>query len=121
MLTGRARKGRETDLVRASFLSAVTDERRLDAVEQMVPLAEEAGLPMTHLAMAFAIAHPGVTCALLGARTRAHLDDLLAGLDVTLSDDVLDRIDALVAPGVTLNPEDNSYGAVALTAAARRR
>jgi aryl-alcohol dehydrogenase-like predicted oxidoreductase len=61
----------------------------------LVPLAAEAGVPMTHLGMAFTIAHPGVTCALLGARTEAHLDDMLAGLNVTLSEDVLDRIDEI--------------------------
>jgi aryl-alcohol dehydrogenase-like predicted oxidoreductase len=57
MLTGRARKGRPSDLRRASSFKALTDERRLDAVERLIPLADEAGLPMTHLAMAFAIAH----------------------------------------------------------------
>ena len=69
MLTGRIRKGQETDLRRAGFFKHFTDERRLDAVEQFIPLAEEAGLPMTHLAMAFAIAHPGVTSAIIGPRT----------------------------------------------------
>ena len=83
MLTGRVRKGQQNDLRRAGLVKAFSDERRLDAVEQLVPLAEEAGLPMAHLAMAFAIAHPGVTSALLGPRTMEHLDDLLAGFDVT--------------------------------------
>src|ERR1700712_1001520 len=46
MLTGRARKGRQTDLVRAGFLKAFSDERRLDAVEQLIPLAAEAGPPV---------------------------------------------------------------------------
>jgi aryl-alcohol dehydrogenase-like predicted oxidoreductase len=112
MLTGRVRKGQPTDLVRAPFLKTITDERRLDAVEQLIPLAEEAGLPMTHLAMAFAIAHPGVTSALLGPRTMAHLDDLLAGLDVTLSDEVLDRIDEIVAPGTDIVPLDQAQAVV---------
>jgi aryl-alcohol dehydrogenase (NADP+) len=92
LLTGRVRRD-HNELSRAGLFRHLTDERRLDVVEQLVPLAAEAGRPMTHLAMAFTIAHPGVTCALLGARTEAHLDNLLAGLDVTLSDDVLDRID----------------------------
>jgi hypothetical protein len=50
-----------------------------------------------------------------------QLDSQLAALDVTLGDDVLDHIDGLVAPGVTINPDDNSYGAVELAPAARRR
>jgi aryl-alcohol dehydrogenase-like predicted oxidoreductase len=68
LLTGRVRKGQQSDLRRAPLLKALSDERRLDAVEQLVPLAQEAGLPMTHLAMAFATTHRGVTSALLGPR-----------------------------------------------------
>src|ERR1700678_2242865 len=92
MLTGRIRKGQETDLRRAAIFTSFSDEARLDAVEQIIPLAEGAGLPMAHLATAFAIAHPGVTSAILGPRTMEQLDDLLASLDVSLSDDILDRI-----------------------------
>jgi Aldo/keto reductase family len=79
MLTGRVRKGRATDLRRATLLTSSGDERRLDVVEQLVPLADEAGLRMTHLAMAFVITHPAVTSALIGPRTMDQLDDLLAG------------------------------------------
>jgi aryl-alcohol dehydrogenase-like predicted oxidoreductase len=120
LLTGRVRRD-HNDLKRAGMVRHLTDEHRLDVVEQLVPLAAEAGLPMTHLAMAFAIAHPGVTCALLGARTRAHLDDLLAGLDVTLSDDVLDRIDEIVAPGSDVGALDQAYQPPAVTDPGLRR
>jgi aryl-alcohol dehydrogenase-like predicted oxidoreductase len=91
MLTGRVRRGQASDVTRAKYFTVFSDERRLDAVERLIPLAEEAGLSMPHLAMAFAISHPGVTSALLGARTMEQLDDLIAGVDVVLSDDVLDR------------------------------
>ena len=64
---------------------------------------------MTHLAMAFAITHPGVTSALLGPRTMEQLDDLLAGLDVVLTDDVLDRIDEIVPPGTDVGTLDQAY------------
>src|SRR6201991_3899053 len=92
----------------------LTDEHRLDVVEQLIPLAAEAGLPMTHLAMAFTIAHPGVTSALLGARTMSQLDDLLAGLDVKLSNEVLDRIDEVVPPGTDVGALDQAYSPPAL-------
>jgi aryl-alcohol dehydrogenase-like predicted oxidoreductase len=108
MLTGRIRKGQQTDLRRAAILTSFSDERRLDAVEQIIPLAEKAGLPMTHLAMAFAIAHPGVTSALIGPRTMEQLDDLLAGVDVTLTDEILDRIDEIVPPGADVGAPDQS-------------
>jgi aryl-alcohol dehydrogenase-like predicted oxidoreductase len=121
MLTGRVRKGQQNDLRRAAFLKAMSDERRLDAVEQLIPLAEEAGLPMTHLAMAFAIAHPGVTSALLGPHTMEQLDDLLAGFDVTLTDEILDRIDEIVPPGTDVGTLDQAYLPPALQNPSLRR
>ncbi len=96
-------------MIRATLFTAFSDERRLDAVERLIPLAEEAGLSMPHLATAFAISHPAVTCALLGPRTMEQLDDLLAGVDVTLSDDVLDRIDEIVPPGTDVGTLDQAY------------
>ena len=121
MLTGRVRKGRQTDVRRAAFFTVFSDEHRLDAVEALIALAEEAGLPLTHLAMAFAIAHPGVTSALLGPRTIEQLDDLLAGVDVALSDDILDRIDQIVPPGVDVGTLDQAYVPPALQSASLRR
>jgi aryl-alcohol dehydrogenase-like predicted oxidoreductase len=108
MLTGRIRKGQQIDLRHAAMLTSFSDEPRLDAVEQIIPLADEAGLPMTHLAMAFAIAHPGVTSAIIGPRTMEQLDNLLAGIDVTLTDDILDRIDEIVPPGTDVGMPDQS-------------
>lgn len=121
MLTGRVRKGVQTDLRRAAIFSHLHDERRLDAVEQLIPLAEEAGLPMTHMAMAFAIAHPGVTSAIIGPRTMQQLDDLLASVDVSLSDELLDKIDAIVPPGTDVGTLDMAYAPPALTHTTLRR
>jgi len=109
MLTGRVRRGQGSDVTRARFFTVFGDERRLDAVERLIPLAGEAGLSMPHLAMAFAISHPGVTSALLGVRTMAQLDGLLDGLDVVLPDDVLDRIDEIVPPGTDIGTLDQAY------------
>ena len=121
MLTGRVRRGQDTDVRRAQIHKAFSDDRRLDAVEQLIPLVEEAGLSMTHLAMAFAIAHPAVTSALLGARTMEQLDDLLAGLDVALTDDVFDRIDEIVPPGTDVGRLDQAYVPPALQNTSLRR
>jgi aryl-alcohol dehydrogenase-like predicted oxidoreductase len=109
LLTGRVRKGRQTDLRRTALFRHLSDERRLDAVEKIIPLADEAGLPMTHLAMAFAIAHPGVTSAIIGPRTMEQLDDLLASVDVTLTDEILDQIDEIVPPGTDVGTLDMAY------------
>ncbi len=121
MLTGRFRRGQQDDLARTGMFRHNADERRIDAVEQVVALAEETGIRMTHLAMAFAIAHPGVTSALIGPRTSEQLDDLLAGVDVALSDEVLDRIDAIVAPGTDTVRLDQQYEPPALHDASLRR
>ncbi|MFI6951475.1 aldo/keto reductase [Streptomyces sp. NPDC050422] len=122
MLTGRYRKGAAPDSHRARFgFKHLSDERRLDAVEQLIPLADEAGIRMSHLAVAFAIAHPGVTSAIIGPRTMAHLQDLLEGIGTTLDDEILDRIDAIVAPGTGIGALDMAYDPPALTETARRR
>jgi hypothetical protein len=76
---------------------------------------------MTHLAMAFAIAHPGVTSALLGPHTMEQLDDLLAGFDVALTDEILDRIDEIVPPGTDIGTLDQAYVPPALQTTSLRR
>ena len=122
MLTGRIRKGQQTDLRRATMFTSLRDERRLDAVEQLIPLADEAGLSITHLAMGFAVAHPDVTSAIIGPRTMAQLDDLLAGVDVTLTNEILDRIDVIVAPGTNVGmPDEAAYLPLALQRSNLRR
>lgn len=110
LLTGRYRKGLTTESLRASYgFKHLSDERRLDAVERLIPVAQEAGMSLTHLAMAFVIAHPGVTSAIIGPRTMDHLDDLLSGASTELSDEVLDRIDAVVPPGTDIGALDMAY------------
>ncbi|NIY69292.1 aldo/keto reductase [Streptomyces malaysiensis] len=121
MLTGRVRRGQDTDVIRAQFNAVFGNEQRLDAVEQLIGLAADAGMPITHLAMAFAIAHPGITSALLGARTMGHLDDLLAGINTVLSDDILDRIDQIVPPGTDAGALDQAYVPPAIQHATLRR
>ena len=121
MLTGRVRRGQESDLRRTQRFAALRDERRIDAVEQFVALAEDAGMSLTHLALAFVVAHPGVTAALIGPRTMEQLDDLLLAENVQLSDELLDRIDAIVPPGTGVGRMDQEYSTPAILSAATRR
>jgi aryl-alcohol dehydrogenase-like predicted oxidoreductase len=122
LLTGRYRKNQQNDTHRARFgFRHLSDERRLDAVEQLIPVARDAGIPLTHLAMAFAIAHPGVTSAIIGPRTMDHLDGLLAGVDVRLTDEILDRIDEIVPPGTDIGRLDMAYNPPAIERARLRR
>jgi len=97
-IVGKAIKGRRDEIVLATKFSG-----------QM------------HLAMAFAVSHPGVTRALLGPRTMEQLDDLLAGMDVTLSDDLLDRIDEIVPPGTNFSYADAGFTPPAVADPALRR
>ena len=97
------------------------NQRKLEAADQLAQLADDAGITLIELAIAFVVRHPAVTSAIIGPRTMEHLESQLTATDVHLADDVLDRIDQIVAPGVTLNPADNGWVSPALDPTARRR
>jgi aryl-alcohol dehydrogenase-like predicted oxidoreductase len=102
-------------------LSTAGNQRKLDAADELAKLADEAGLTLIQLAIAFVLRHPAITSPIIGPRTMEHLESQMAGADVVLSDDVLDRIDEIVPPGVTLNPVDNGWVNPWLHPALRRR
>ena len=102
-------------------LSTVGNQRKLDAADELAKLAAEAGLTLIQLAIAFVLRHPAITSPIIGPRTMEHLESQMAGADVVLSDDVLNRIDEIVPPGVTLNPVDNGWVNPWLHPALRRR
>jgi len=102
-------------------LSLPENQRKLEAAEQLAELADPAGISLIELAIAFALRHPAVTCAIIGPRTMEHLQSQLPAAGVTLTDDMLARIDEIVAPGVTINPEDGGWVSPALKPTARRR
>ena len=94
---------------------------KLDAVEDLAQLAEQTGVTLIQLAIAFVLNHPAITAALIGPRTMEQLESQLTAADVVLDEAVLDRIDEIVPPGTTINPADNSFDNPALEPAARRR
>jgi aryl-alcohol dehydrogenase-like predicted oxidoreductase len=104
LLTGKYRKGRgQPDTLRAKYFpKMMSDERSLDTVEQLLPVATTAGLTLTHMALAFVVAHPAVTSAILGPRTMEQFDDLIGGAQVKLDDATLDRIDEIVPPSADI-------------------
>jgi aryl-alcohol dehydrogenase-like predicted oxidoreductase len=127
-LSGRWRKGQEppqssrADRIPSRYdLSIPGNERKLEATEQLAQLAEEAGLSLIHLALAFVINHRAVTAAIIGPRTMEHLESQLGAADVTLDPAILDRIDEIVPPGVNVNPGDSGWQNPDLQPAARRR
>jgi aryl-alcohol dehydrogenase-like predicted oxidoreductase len=120
-LTGRYRKGEDMPVSRRSArmpsrydMTDPENQRKLDAADDLAVLADKAGISLVHLALAFVLAHPAVTSPIIGPRTMEQLESQLGAVDVTLSTDVLDRIDEIVPPGVTLSRPDTGYAAPAL-------
>jgi aryl-alcohol dehydrogenase-like predicted oxidoreductase len=110
------------NVVPARFdMSLPENQRKLEAVEQLTEVAADAGLSLVELAVAFVVNHPGVTSAIIGPRTMEQLVTQLPAADVMLEQAVLDRIDEIVQPGVSISPADTSYGEHVLQPALRRR
>jgi aryl-alcohol dehydrogenase-like predicted oxidoreductase len=113
-LSGAIRAGQAITTNRAAFmpqrfdLALPANRAKLDAVEQLAKVADEAGLTLIQLALGFVTAHRAVTSAIIGPRSLDHLKGLLTAADTVLSADVLDAIDAIVAPGVDVAAEDSS-------------
>lgn len=97
------------------------NEAKFEAVERLAAIAAEAGISLTHMALAWCVEHPAVTTALIGPKTEAQLDDLLGAAELRLDADTLDAIDAVVAPGTDINPDDASWTPPGLDVARRRR
>jgi aryl-alcohol dehydrogenase-like predicted oxidoreductase len=127
-LTGRYRLGAEAPeshraqrLPERFDLSLPGNQRKLAAADALAKLAEDAGITLIEMALAFVMRHPAVTAPIIGPRTMEQLESQLTAAEVTLSDEVLDRIDEIVAPGVNLNPADGGWPNPGLTPQARRR
>jgi len=107
----RAVRGRERGGVFAAQFDMTRREnqRKLELVESLAKVAASAGVSLTHMAIAFVLAHPAVTSAIIGPRTMAQLQDALAGVDVRLDSGTLDAIDGIVAPGDTVDGNDRGW------------
>jgi aryl-alcohol dehydrogenase-like predicted oxidoreductase len=102
-------------------LADPANQAKLQAADALAQLADEAGLSLIHMALAFVVRHPAVTAAIIGPRTRQHLDSQLGAADVVLTDDVLDRIDQIVPPGHNFTWTDAGWTPPSLQDRARRR
>jgi len=126
-LSGAVRAGQEIATNRSTFMpqrfdvSIPSNQARMDAVEQLVTVADDAGLTLIQLALAFVTAHPAVTSAIIGPRTLHHLASQLEAADTVLSPDILDAIDGLVAPGTDLAAQEKNDAPPALLEPALRR
>jgi len=126
-LSGRFGSGKDNSSRRAERLPARYDmsdpanQRKLEAVDRLTEVAEQAGLSMVELALAFVLTHPAVTAPIIGPRTMEHLESQLAAAGITLDGATLDRIDEIVPPGTNINPGDAGYQPAALADAQLRR
>jgi aryl-alcohol dehydrogenase-like predicted oxidoreductase len=130
-LSGRYRKGQQVSAPgsaeRARRFPGVFDATspanaaKLEAADALGALADEAGLALVQMAIAFVTRHPAVTSAIIGPRTMDHLESYLAADGIVLSDGLLDRIDAIVPPAHTVNVADNMWRTTSLDAGSRRR
>ena len=126
-LSGAIRAGREATTNRSAVLPerfdlAIPSNRaKLDAVERLAVVADEAGLTLIQLALGFVTAHPAVTSAIIGPRTLDHLHSQLAAADTVLSADILDAIDEIVLPGVDLAPHERFDAPPSILDSALRR
>ncbi|GAA3223977.1 aldo/keto reductase [Pseudonocardia petroleophila] len=127
-LSGAVRAGHDITTSRSTFMpqrfdtTIAANRAKLDAVEQLAKVADQAGLSLIQLALGFVAAHPAVTSAIIGPRTPEHLRSQLAAADTALSHDLLDAIDAIVAPGVDLAAhEKNDTPPALLDPTLRRR
>jgi aryl-alcohol dehydrogenase-like predicted oxidoreductase len=102
-------------------LSMPANQRKLEVVDQLVELANGAGLTLIELAIGFVLSHRAVTSPIIGPRTMDHLEPLLKAADVRLSSDILDRIDEIVPPGLNINRVDGGYVPPSLADASLRR
>jgi aryl-alcohol dehydrogenase-like predicted oxidoreductase len=129
-LSGRYSKGGESpgSSRRAQMLpsrydmSIPANQAKLEAAQALGEVADGAGMPMIEMSLAFVTSHPAVTAAIIGPRTMEQLESQLAVLErPVLSDEILDKIDEVVAPGTNVNPADTGWDAPWLTESAPRR
>jgi aryl-alcohol dehydrogenase-like predicted oxidoreductase len=127
-LSGRWRKGTEriestrADRIPARYdLSDPANQAKLEIVDALARLADDAGISLIHMAIAFVIRHPAVSAAIIGPRTMEQLESQLGAADVVLDDALLDRIDEIVPPGTNVNRVDAGFTNPALAPSARRR
>jgi aryl-alcohol dehydrogenase-like predicted oxidoreductase len=118
----RAVRFKDRTSVNARFdMTLPGNQRKLEMVDELSMIADKAGISMAHMSIAFVLAHPGVTSAIVGPRTMEQLTDLLAGADMRLEAETLDAIDQVVPPGVVVENADRGWDPPWMEASARRR
>lgn len=101
MLTGKYDDGLPEDsrLARLGWLQErVYVEEKRQIVRNLKPIADSLGVTRSQLAIAWTLRQSGVSSAITGATQVAQLEDTLKSVEVNLTDEILDQIDAVLAP-----------------------
>ena len=127
-LSGKWRKGQETPvsnraerLPKRYDLTLPENQRKLDAADALGQLADELGMSLIHMSLAFVMQHPAVTAPIIGPRTMEQLESQLGAVEVSLDAAVLDRIDEIVPPGTNFSYADAGWTPPALEDSSLRR
>jgi aryl-alcohol dehydrogenase-like predicted oxidoreductase len=119
---GKVNTSRRSAMVPAHYdMNLPGNRQKVEAVTALDKVADDAGLSLIQLALGFVLEHPAITAPIIGPRTMEHLESQLPALDMRLSNDVLDRIDEIVPPGVDLNATDVGWVPAAIADASLRR
>jgi len=97
------------------------NQQKYDVIEQLVPIAEKEGISLVELSIIWTLEHPAVTSSIIGPRNIEQLQGQLQAADIRLCEETLDAIDAIAAPGVTMNSADMGYDPPSLDPGNRRR
>jgi aryl-alcohol dehydrogenase-like predicted oxidoreductase len=127
-LSGRFRQGSDDLTSRRAAripdrydLSLPANQRKLEAADALAALADEAGMSLVHMAVAWVINHPAVTAAIIGPRTMDQYKTQVDAAEIVLDADLLDRIDEIVPPGTNFSFSDAGYSPPAIARASTRR
>ncbi len=127
-LSGKFRKGQDLPATHRSGrdpgrydLGNPKIAAKFEAADKLGGLADELGIPLVRLAIAFVLRHPAVTSAIIGPRTMEQLESQLDAASLELDASTLDRIDEIVPPGTNVNPDDAGFSNFWLTPELRRR
>ncbi len=83
--------------------------RFFDIIEELTPIAEEIGASLSQFSLAWLLHRPVVTSVICGPRLTEHLEDNVKALDVRLSREIMEKVDAIAPPGSGDNPNYKNY------------
>jgi aryl-alcohol dehydrogenase (NADP+) len=95
-----SRVGRENRMIDKP--ESESGRKKLELIEELIPMAEELGVNLAQYALAWTLANPTVTAPIIGPRLMPHLEENLKAVEITIPEAHLKRIDEMVPPGTDI-------------------